>query len=276
MMHHKYMAFDLEIAKVFPEGTTDWREHRPLGISCAATLAADASLARLWYSTANGEPLPAMTVEDVRSMITFLHYKATHEGYTILSWNGLSFDFDVLCQESIGLDAICIDLAKHHVDMMWHIFCLKNHYLGLNKAAVGMGVPGKLDEVDGAKAPEMWQRGEYATVLEYVAQDVKCTLDVALAVEQAKQLRWISNKGRLNTLPIDRWLTVDEAAQLPLPDTSWMDKPVKRSQFTAWMKQPISQPSDRLVTFLQKVFEQKITNGEEIPQRDVMWLKQWR
>lgn len=273
---HKFLSFDLEISKTLPEGTTDWKEHRPLGISCAATLTADAPLARLWYSTAAGEPLPEMTVEDVRSLITYMHYKVKHEGYTVLSWNGLSFDFAVLSDSSVGLHDLCVELAQHHVDQMYHIFALRGHFLGLNKAAIGMGVPGKLDEVDGAKAPEMWQRGEYATVLEYVAQDVKCTLDVALAVEQAKQLRWISNKGRLNTLPIDRWLTVDEAAKLPLPDTSWMDKPVKRSQFTAWMEQQSSRPSERVITHLQKLFEQRITGGMDVPQRDMMWLKLWQ
>ncbi|MDP6494098.1 MAG: hypothetical protein QGI09_01450 [Dehalococcoidia bacterium] len=36
----KYLAFDLEIAKEFPEGG-DWRGHGPLGISCAATQASD-------------------------------------------------------------------------------------------------------------------------------------------------------------------------------------------------------------------------------------------
>lgn len=272
----KWLAFDLEIAKTLPEDTTDWKAHRPLGISCAATYASDASMARLWYSTKDGEPAPQMTVEDVRSMITYLHYKSVHDGYTVLTWNGLSFDFSVVAEESNGLHDLCVDLSWGHVDMMWHVFCLKNHYLGLNKAAIGMGVPGKLDEIDGAKAPEMWQRGEYSTVLEYVAQDVKCTLDVAVAVEEAKQLRWTSNKGRLNSIAISEWLTVREAAKLPLPDTSWMTNPVQRSQFTDWVRQSPSRPSDRVLNYIERVFERSASNGIEIPQHDLSWLKQWQ
>jgi hypothetical protein len=31
----KYLAFDLEIAREILEGETDWKAHRPLGITCA-------------------------------------------------------------------------------------------------------------------------------------------------------------------------------------------------------------------------------------------------
>ena len=34
----RYLAFDIESAKILPEGVQDWSHHRPLGISCAATL----------------------------------------------------------------------------------------------------------------------------------------------------------------------------------------------------------------------------------------------
>lgn len=34
---NKYLAFDIEIAKVMTSGETDWKAQRPLGISCAAT-----------------------------------------------------------------------------------------------------------------------------------------------------------------------------------------------------------------------------------------------
>ena len=37
----RYLAFDIETARI-TDNASDWRSHRPLGISCAATLAADA------------------------------------------------------------------------------------------------------------------------------------------------------------------------------------------------------------------------------------------
>jgi hypothetical protein len=40
-MNRRYLAFDIETAKLIPENEPDWKSHRPLGISCAATLLAD-------------------------------------------------------------------------------------------------------------------------------------------------------------------------------------------------------------------------------------------
>jgi hypothetical protein len=32
------------------------------------------------------------------------------------------------------------------------------------------------------------------------------------------------------------WLTVRDALRLPKPDTSWMDSPIPRQQYTRWLK----------------------------------------
>ena len=56
--------------------------------------------------------------------------------------------------------------------------------------------------------------------MQYVAQDVKTTLDVALACESVGALRWVSRKGKLRTMRLlDGWLSVEEALELPLPYT---------------------------------------------------------
>jgi hypothetical protein len=54
----KYLAFDLEIAKVIPDTERDIKAHRPLGISCGATLGGDdGAVPSLWYSrVAAGSP----------------------------------------------------------------------------------------------------------------------------------------------------------------------------------------------------------------------------
>ena len=56
-MERKYLAFDIETAKPWPDGA-DWTSYRPLGICCAATLPADADSPRLWHGVA-GNDLPA-------------------------------------------------------------------------------------------------------------------------------------------------------------------------------------------------------------------------
>ena len=40
-MGPKYLSFDIEIAKDLPDGMADLMAYRPLGLTCAATLASD-------------------------------------------------------------------------------------------------------------------------------------------------------------------------------------------------------------------------------------------
>ena len=230
----KYLAFDLEIAAIIPEGETDWKAYRPLGITCAATFPSDEEQPYTWRSIdENDNMLPRMTNDDLISLVEYLQFMAAR-GYTILTWNGLSFDFDVLAEES-GMHAQCAELAMNHVDMMYHVFCLRGHYLGLDKVAKGLGLPGKTEGMNGAKAPQMWADGKFAEVLEYVAQDVRTTMAVALEAERIGGVQWVSATGRTNVIDLDRWMPVNEALTLPHPDTSWMKNPVSRDKFTAWM-----------------------------------------
>lgn len=275
-MTNRYLAFDIEIAKVMTAGETDWKAQRPLGISCAATLTSDEDDPMLWYSTneSTGLPVASMTVEDVQDLICYLRYMANTQEYKILTWNGLSFDWDIMSEESGGMSDTCVDLALNHIDMMFHVFALRGHYLGLNKASKGMGLTGKLQGVNGADAPILWSQGQHQQVLQYVAQDVRVTLQVAQAVDQCKEIRWTSDKGRPNVVEIAKWLTVSESLKLPEPDTSWMDNPPTRAQLMAWTQVATSRPSKRVVNHLERVFDALRLKGEEVPVRDDYWLKQ--
>ena len=98
------------------------------------------------------------------------------------------------------------------------------------------GLPGKPEGMSGAKAPVLWAEGKREEVLRYVAQDVRTTLDLATACESLGALRWVARSGKLRTMKLpEGWLTVSEALELPLPDTSWMDEPWTREEFTGWM-----------------------------------------
>lgn len=229
----KYLAFDIEIAATIPEDATDWKAYRPLGITCAAALPSDGE-SSLWFGEDGIEYAPRMTQDEVCELVAYLR-GMVDDGYTILTWNGLSFDFDVLAEES-GMHAECAELAMNHIDMMYHIFCLRGHYLGLDKVAKGLGLPGKTEGMDGAKAPQMWADGRYDEVLVYVAQDVRTTLAVAREAERIGDVQWVSASGRTNVIDLDRWMPVNEALTLPHPDTSWMKNPVSRDKFTAWMR----------------------------------------
>ena len=233
-MNRKYLAFDIETAKILPDDFGDLLSHRPLGICCAATWAADKDAAQLFYSVGpDGTPTAQMNQNDLSKLVDVL-LTQTHEGYTILTVNELGFDFDVLAEEASRVDD-CRQLALHHVDLLFHIFCEKGFGVGLNAAAKAIGLS-KPADVDGSVAPQLWKNRQYQRVLEYVAQDCQLTLAIAEAGEKNNAFQWITKKGSIASFNIPSgWLSVHDAMQLPLPDTSWMDHPWSRSKFTNWL-----------------------------------------
>ncbi len=234
-MGRRHLAFDIETAKEVPGEDFNWRPHRPLGIACAATLASDSTEVRLWHGkTKDGAPSGKMTRADAASLVGYLA-KMAADGYTILTWNGLGFDFDVLAEESAAL-AGCKACALDHVDMMFHVVCSLGFPVSLEHAARGMGLPGKPAGMSGVKAPQLWSAGRHQEVLDYVAQDVRTVIELARATEKSRRFDWITRKGAKKSLALPKgWLTVREALQLPEPDTSWMTRPLKRRDFMGWI-----------------------------------------
>ena len=69
-MAHKYLAFDIETARVVPGPSFQWRAHRPLGITCIASLSEDDDEPRVWLSrTPSGTPAPQMTPSDTVAFV---------------------------------------------------------------------------------------------------------------------------------------------------------------------------------------------------------------
>jgi len=234
-MTNKYLGFDIETAKILPANIDDLHEHRPLGISCTAIWCTDQDQAEVFYSkNFDGNPAEKMSVEDLSSFVDALVDK-TREGYAIVTHNGLGFDFDILAEESGRLDD-CRTLALNHIDMMFHFFCGKGFAIGLNAAAKSIGIS-KPADVDGSVAPQLWIDGNHQQVLDYVTQDCRLTLDIALASEKNGRINWVTRRGSTSSfnLPFG-WLTVADAMNLPLPDNSWMDDPWERSKFTGWLE----------------------------------------
>ena len=235
-MDRKYLAFDIETAKILPDGEQDLKSHRPLGITCAATLAqGKGEVPIIWYSRADDDyPAGQLNVFDVRDLVGYL-IRMSESGYTILTWNGLNFDFDILAEES-GMVEECKILAWNHVDMMFDFFCRRGFMVGLNSVAEGMGLSGKAEGMDGSMAPRLWAEKKYGQVMEYVKQDAITTLEVALAAEKAGEVKWITRKGTPSEQTIaGGWLQVPQANVLPLPDVSWIDAPLERPHFTQWI-----------------------------------------
>lgn len=258
----KTAAWDIEIAKQIPDGTRDWKDIRPLGISCAALHLFDGngiSDIRLFHSPAiaSGQPYPQqMTLYDLGLMVEALSM-ADRNGYRIITWNGLSFDFDVLAEEvGPNLRQKVIDLALGHIDLGFQMVCERGFMCGLDTACRGMGVQGKLDGMHGDLAPIMWSgcpdpfqadsltknlgeapgtRGAQDLVLRYVAQDVAATTNLIHAVDAQHRLIWTAKSGRKSEWRVGNLLTAQEAMFLPPADTSWMTTPRSREDYYKWM-----------------------------------------
>lgn len=235
-MKRKYVAFDIETAKVLPAEVNDLRSHRPLGICCAAALTSLEEEPQLWYGGLKEHcQNPRMTQEEAGELVCDLE-RLVREGFTILTWNGLGFDFEILAEES-GMWEECRRLARAHVDMMFHAFCELGYPISLDRAALGMRLQGKSKGVEAYLAPQLWADGKTAEVLAYVGQDVRATLELALTCEKKRVLRWIAKSGKSQTLDLNTgWLSAQEAVKLPKPDVSWMRSPIPRSRFTGWLE----------------------------------------
>ncbi|MFN2159361.1 MAG: ribonuclease H-like domain-containing protein [Anaerolineales bacterium] len=244
----KLAAFDIEIAKEIPAGVKNWQKYEPLGISCAALAANDEKQVRIWKG------MPKMDREGCLEIVSDLN-DFVERGYTLLTWNGCKFDFNVLAQET-GLYTRCAEMAKNHYDLMLMVTFTQGHFLSLQAALEGSGLKGKLKNVtlkngrvltgmDGALAPRLWKAGEYEAVLAYLREDVTQLLELASVTVRNRALRWISRSGNFRRMPVERLLTVHECFLLPEPDVSWSFRPPSRSGFIDWMPVGIRESLNR-------------------------------
>lgn len=243
-------AFDLEIANEIPDGDRDWVRAGPIGISFAALVSEGAeSTPGVMFDPRHSPELfdpgtKALTREGAGLVVQTLT-DAVARGFTLVTWNGLGFDFQVLAAAS-GLVAACAQLATESIDMMFQVVCVNGYRLSLDTALAGMGLANKMHTatlndgretpISGKDAPRLWQAGEYQPVMDYCVSDARQTLALALECQRRRCLTWTSKRGRPVRMDLGRgWLTVRECLALPEPDTSWMTDPVTRRSFTSWM-----------------------------------------
>jgi hypothetical protein len=219
------------------EFRSDWKNHRPLGITCAAVHFGD--YVRFWEMDVKVSRRYAIAlVGDLQEIV--------NDGYTIVGFNSLSFDFDVLAEES-NLYHECAELALNSIDIMFIVVTLRGHFLGLDKACKGANIQGKLHDVtltdgtkltdmSGGKAPGLWKAGEYQAVLDYLADDVRSTLELAEWIKKHKMIRWISEKGYEQKIPVPKLYTVRECLELNPVLPGWVTNPVTKQSMMEWIK----------------------------------------
>lgn len=234
-MDHKYLAFDIETAKVSLR-RRDWMSDRPLGISCAATFPEGESEPMLWYGRERrAEPASQMTGIEAKALVSFLENQVA-AGYTIVTWNGIGFDFDILAEES-GMRSRCKSLALGHVDMMFHLVCQLGFGVSLNSAAQGMRLTRSCKRRTGSEIPKLWAAVRFDEVYRHVGRDARITLALATTCCERGFLRWITRwgTGRLVRLP-EGWLKVRAAQSLPDPPQFQGQDRWSRDRLSAWMQ----------------------------------------
>lgn len=221
----RWAALDLEIVKQIPDGVDDWA---PFGISCAAVALSDSPHALVWHGDSE------LGRQGSRALVAAFT-ALVDDGYTLVGFNSLGFDFRCLAVES-GLHDECQWLAMQHVDLFFHLFCRLGYGPSLDRLAKGMGLPGKPEGIDGIKVPQMWAEGQRQTVVDYCVADARTTLAIVDAALFMGGVQWISKNGKPVTVDFEQWDTAVDALRIPEPDTSWMTEPWSRRKFTSWLK----------------------------------------
>jgi hypothetical protein len=255
------IGFDVESANEYQEGMP----LEELGLSCAA----------LWE---NGEALaypaldpfgfyadeftPAVTQDLADYLIA-----TTEQGNYIVTWNGTSFDGPLVAAmcKSEAYEEKLKWVFLNHIDIGVCMAMDKGFMVGLNTAAVGLGVAGKTEGMTGSLAPILWKgvdrelteeerralnnlgvepRSDEARdlCLEYVSNDAKITMDVYHKLQSDGSLVWITKKGTRSKSP---WYPdFDERGTLPLvrdyidmvqPELMWVDNPFKKEKLLRWI-----------------------------------------
>lgn len=236
------IALDLETSELIAD-MSRWQDYRPLDISCAATVDTNGR-EEVWHGPEqeDGTLAQAMDSKQVGKLVHRL-WSAASEGYLVITWNGLAFDFCALADNAPNAKArrACEVLAlRQHIDIAFAMLCSRGYMIGLEAAARGLRVPGKIEGMSGKLAVEAWAQGREGQerVLAYVRQDAQATLDIYQAIMHLGYLPWTSRSGRRQSWSPERTqnrlYTVQEATELPEPDTSWMGQPRTRQDCYTW------------------------------------------
>ncbi len=231
----KLLSFDIEISDVFDlKKNEDIEKYAPFHISVAATAIHNGE-ERLWYSEdENGSPAMDLTQERAHDLLEYLDEMQQKE-YLVCAWNGLSFDLKWIGHQA-GDMALAARIALKSYDPMFQFFNQAGFPVGLGKVAEGMSI--KQEKLmDGADAPKKWRAGNHQEVMDYCLGDCQMTNLIVSAIQEARQVRWVTGKGNISSKPMPRLKTVEEVIQDPEPDQSWMDTPLPKTKFYQWVQE---------------------------------------
>lgn len=231
----KLLSFDIEISDVFELGNNeDMEKYAPFHISVAATAIYNGE-ERVWYSE-HEEGLPALnlTQERAHQLLEYLDEMQQME-FMVCAWNGLGFDLKWIGHQADDM-ALAARIALKSYDPMFQFFNQTGFPVSLAKVAQSMGISQE-KLMDGADAPKEWRAGNCQKVMDYCLGDCQMTNLNILAIQKAREVRWMTVKGQISSRPMPRLKTVEEVIQDPEPDQSWMDTPIPKLKFYQWVQE---------------------------------------
>ena len=231
----KLLSFDIEISDVFELGKhEDMEKYAPFHISVGATAIHNGE-DRVWYSDdEEGRPALNLTRERAHDLLDYLD-EMQQKGFVVCAWNGLGFDLKWIGHQADDM-ALAARIALKSYDPMFQFFNQAGFPVGLGKVAEGMGIPQE-KLMDGADAPKQWRAGNHQEVMDYCLGDCQMTNLIVLAIQEARQVRWVTGKGHISSKPMPRLKSVEEVIQDPEPDQSWMDNPLLKTKFYEWVQE---------------------------------------
>lgn len=203
----RFVSMDIEITDPLPSEEYHWRES--LGVSCCGTATPDEP--KTWATPADaGSYLtyrPRMDTDTLRVMCRYLQGQELSR-HTIVTWNGLGFDFRMLAQDALdnGDRDLAQDWARMalgHCDLAFQMRAERGYMIGLDTAAEALDAARKTEGMHGDMVPELWQGGpeQQAKCMAYVQQDAIATLDVAKSLWAKCSIRWITKRGNKARFP---------------------------------------------------------------------------
>ena len=78
--------------------------------------------------------------------------------------------------------------------------------------------------------------------MDYCLGDCQMTNLILLAIQKARQIRWVTGRGYISSKPMPRLKPVEEVIQDPEPDQSWMDTPMPKVKFYEWVQKATGSP----------------------------------
>jgi len=159
---------------------------------------------------------------------------AQQKGFKVCGWNGLGFDLKWIGHQAEDM-ALAARIALKSYDPMFQFFNQSGFPVGLEKVAEGMGIPQE-KLMEGADAPKQWRAGNHQEVMDYCLGDCQMTNLIVRAIQEERQVRWVTGKGYVSSKPMPRLKSVEEVIQDPEPDQSWMNNPLLKIKFYEWVQ----------------------------------------